>query len=136
MYKFSQKSKTNLATCHPLLQLIFNEVINHVDCTVLEGHRGEKEQNEAFDKGFSKVKYPNSKHNQSPSMAADVVPFPIDWKDTQRFILFIGIVLGISKMLLNGTNYELVSGIDWDNDLNIKEHSFLDYPHFELRQNA
>ena len=134
MYKFSQKSKTNLATCHPLLQLIFNEVINHVDCTVLEGHRGEKEQNEAFNKGFSKVKYPNSKHNQSPSMAADVVPFPIDWKDTQRFILFIGIVLGISKMLLNGTNYELVSGIDWDNDLNIKEHSFLDYPHFELKQ--
>lgn len=134
MYKFSQKSKTNLATCHPLLQLVFNEVINHVDCTVLEGHRGEKEQNEAFDKGFSKVRFPNSKHNTYPSMAADVVPFPIDWKDTQRFILFIGIVLGISKMLLNGTNYELVSGIDWDNDLNIKEHSFLDYPHFELRQ--
>lgn len=134
MYKFSQKSKTNLATCHPLLQLVFNEVINHVDCTVLEGHRGEKEQNEAFDKGFSKVRFPNSKHNTYPSMAADVVPFPIDWKDTQRFILFIGIVLGISKMLLNGTNYELISGIDWDNDLNIKEHSFLDYPHFELRQ--
>lgn len=134
MYKFSQKSKTNLATCHPLLQLIFNEVINHVDCTVLEGHRGEKEQNEAFNKGFSKVRFPNSKHNTYPSMAADVVPYPIDWKDTQRFILFIGIVLGISKMLLNGTNYELISGIDWDNDLNIKEHSFLDYPHFELRQ--
>lgn len=136
MYKFSQKSKTNLATCHPLLQLVFNEVINHVDCAVLEGHRGEKEQNEAFNKGFSKVRFPNSKHNTYPSMAADVVPFPIDWKDTQRFILFIGIVLGISKMLLNGTNYELISGIDWDNDLNIKEHSFLDYPHFELRQNA
>lgn len=134
MYKFSQKSKTNLATCHPLLQLVFNEVINHVDCTVLEGHRGEKEQNEAFNKGFSKVRFPNSKHNTYPSMAADVVPYPIDWKDTQRFILFIGIVLGISKMLLNGTNYELISGIDWDNDLNIKEHSFLDYPHFELRQ--
>lgn len=134
MYKFSQKSKTNLATCHPLLQLIFNEVINHVDCTVLEGHRGEKEQNEAFNKGFSKVRFPNSRHNTYPSMAADVVPYPIDWKDTQRFILFIGIVLGISKMLLNGTNYELISGIDWDNDLNIKEHSFLDYPHFELRQ--
>ena len=134
MYKFSQKSKTNLATCHPLLQLIFNEVINHVDCTVLEGHRGEKEQNEAFNKGFSKVRFPNSKHNTYPSMAADVVPYPIDWKDTQRFILFIGIVLGISKMLLNGTNYELISGIDWDNDLNIKEHSLLDYPHFELRQ--
>ena len=68
-------------------------------------------------------------------MAADVVPYPIDWKDTSRLLLFAGIVIGISKSVLKDTGYELSAGIDWDNDLNVKEHSFMDYPHFELRKN-
>jgi peptidoglycan L-alanyl-D-glutamate endopeptidase CwlK len=134
MYSFSQRSKNNLLSTHQLIQKVFNEVIKHYDCSIIEGHRGEKEQNEAFDKGFSKVRYPNSKHNQSPSMAADVVPYPIDWKDTSRLLLFAGIVIGISKSVLKDTGYELISGVDWDNDLNVKEHSFMDYPHFELKQ--
>jgi hypothetical protein len=46
--------------------------------------------------------------------------------------LFIGKVLGIASQLLKGTGYKLISGIDWNDNGHIKDHSFLDYPHFEL----
>lgn len=134
MPKFSHKSKNNLSTTHKLIQYVFNEVIKHVDCSILEGYRGEQEQNEAYEKGNSQVKFPNSKHNSYPSMAVDAVPFPIDWNDKTRLTYFSGIVIGISRVVLVGTGYEMISGIDWDNDLNIREHSFLDYPHFELKK--
>lgn len=134
MPKFSHKSKNNLATTHRLLQHVFNEVIKHVDCSVLEGYRDEEKQNEAYEKGNSQVKFPHSKHNTYPSMAVDVVPYPIDWNDKPRLTYFAGIVIGISRVVLIGTGYELISGIDWDNDTNIREHNFLDYPHFELRK--
>ena len=133
-YKFSNKSKQALDTAHQLLQEIFNTVIQYVDCTILEGHRGEKEQNEAYYKGNSQVKFPNSKHNKLPSLAVDAVPYPIDWNDRVRLAYFAGTVIGISKHILKDTGYVLISGIDWDNDNNVKEHQFLDFPHFELRK--
>ena len=132
MYKFSQKSKTQLSTTHKLIQFIFKEVIKHIDCTILEGHRNEKDQNTAFKNGTSLVKFPNSKHNTYPSMAIDAIPYPIDWNDRVRLAYFSGLVIGISRVLLLGTGYKLISGIDWDDDNNIQEHKFLDFPHFEL----
>ena len=45
MAKFGKKSRERLATCDPRLQKVFNEVIKHIDCSVLEGHRGEERQN-------------------------------------------------------------------------------------------
>ena len=38
---FGRRSKKQLSTCDKKLQDVFNEVIKHVDCSVLEGHRGE-----------------------------------------------------------------------------------------------
>ena len=112
--------------------MIFNEAIKHCDVTILEGHRGEKEQNEAFDKGFSKLRFPFSKHNDYPSMAVDAAPFPIDWKDTQRFAYFAGFIIGLGRLMLKGTGYKLISGADWNDNFYTKDHSFLDFPHFEL----
>ena len=54
MAKFGKKSKMVLSTCEKDLQKVFNEVIKHVDCSVIEGHRSEKRQNELFEKGFTK----------------------------------------------------------------------------------
>lgn len=131
-FNFSDRSKSQLATTDELIQLVLNEAINHIDFTILEGYRNEEKQNEAYENGFSKVKYPNSKHNSQPSKAVDAVPYPINWKDTERLAYFAGFIVGMSRLLLHGTGYKLISGIDWDDDNNIKEHSFLDYPHFEL----
>ena len=39
MPKFSDKSAARLATCHPDIQAVLNEVIKYRDCTILEGVR-------------------------------------------------------------------------------------------------
>ena len=99
MPAFSNRSKNNLNECHEDLQRLFNEVIQHYDCTVIEGYRGRQEQNEAFRTGKSRLKYPGSKHNKRPSLAIDVVPYPIDWNDWKRFYYF-----GVFGFDAGGTN--------------------------------
>lgn len=134
MSKFSDRSKERLATCHPDLQTIFNEVIKRTDCSVLCGERTEDEQNAAFRDGLSQLKFPESRHNTSPSMAVDVVPYPIDWKDRSRFCHFAGFVLGTAEMLkiVGKISHDLRWGGDWDRDNDLKDNIFNDFPHFEL----
>ena len=100
MPTFSKSSLEKLSTCDERLQRVFNEVIKHYDCTVICGHRGEKEQNEAFIKGFSKLRFPDSKHNSMPSKAIDVVPFPFtNWNHKLKFVHFAGYVLATAHHL-------------------------------------
>ena len=99
MPRFSAKSKSRLNTCDKRLVELFNEVVKGFDCTIIEGHRGKEKQDAAFNKGNSKVKFPNGKHNKSPSVAVDVAPYPIDWKDRDRFHYFGGYVLGIAAKM-------------------------------------
>ena len=129
MPKFGRTSKKRLETCHPKLQKVMKEVIKHVDCTILCGHRGEKEQNEAVATGHSNVGWPNGRHNKYPSNAVDVAPWPLDWQDYERFTLFAGFVLGIAKSM----DIELIWGNDWDGDFETKDTNLKDYPHFELK---
>ena len=49
MPRFGRKSRERLATCDEKLQKLFNEVIHYVDCSVLEGHRGEERQNKLYE---------------------------------------------------------------------------------------
>jgi peptidoglycan L-alanyl-D-glutamate endopeptidase CwlK len=130
MPSFSKASKDNLATCHPDIQKVLNEAIKYVDFTVICGHRGQQEQDEAFAKGFSKIKWPNGKHNKFPSEAVDVAPYSngIHWDDLEAFTYLAGIIKGISFTM----GIKLRMGVDWDGDLLVKEHSFKDRPHIEL----
>lgn len=132
--QFSANSKRRLDTCHEAIQAVMNIASLWVDITILDGHRGQVRQNEAYQKGYSQLKYPHSKHNKIPSLAVDIAPYPIDWKDTGRFKLFIGKILMIADILLRHTEWELISGVDWDSDSFVKDHTFLDHPHFELRK--
>ena len=65
MPRFGKRSKERLSSCHEDLQDLFNEVIKHVDCSVLEGHRSAERQDKLFDEGKTKVKYPKGRHNAS-----------------------------------------------------------------------
>lgn len=134
MPKFGSRSLSNLSECHPDLQVLFGEVIEHFDCAVIEGRRGQEEQDRLFDAGKSKLKFPRSMHNKSPSMAADVVPYPIDWNDHRRFYLFGGFVLGVAAKLLDtgDMTHRVRYGGDWDMDFSISDQTFHDLPHFEL----
>ena len=125
---FSQRSKENLNQCHADLQILFNDVIQHFDCSVICGYRGIEEQEEAFRTGKSKARFGESKHNHYPSMAVDVVPYPIDWEDKERFALLAGFVQGRAVAL--GINIRW--GGDWDRDKKTADETFLDMPHFEL----
>lgn len=139
MAKFGKQSTSNLDEAHKDLQTIFNEVIKYFDCSIIEGHRGEYEQNEAFYKGLSKVKFPNSKHNSEPSMAIDAVPYYKDkphirWNDSSRMDYFAGYVMGIASLLKNRgiIDHALRWGNDWDMDTRTDDTNFIDRPHFEL----
>jgi len=128
MYKFGKSSQARLDTCHPSIQAILEEAIQIVDFTVLCGHRTKEEQDDVFHKGMSKVQFPNSRHNTMPSQAVDIAPYPIDWNNLERFTHLIGIIRGIA----HSKGIDIRCGIDWDCDGDITDHSFMDYPHFEL----
>tara|TARA_R100000808_G_scaffold284_2_gene1695 strand:+ start:1298 stop:1696 length:399 start_codon:yes stop_codon:yes gene_type:complete len=128
MPKFGRRSRERLATCHEDLQDLFNEVIKHVDCSVLEGHRNGERQDKLFEEGKTKVRYPNGRHNASPSRAVDVVPYPIDWDDRERFHLFAGFVLGIAESM----EIKVRWGGDWNKNFEVDDNQFDDFPHFEL----
>lgn len=120
-YAFSKTSKSRLATCDVALQLLFNEVIKERDCTILCGYRGEAEQEKAFAEGKSKAHFGQSKHNKTPSEAVDVMPYPINWNDSEGLADFAGFV--ISKAADLGIN------IRWGGNF---KNGFFDGPHYEM----
>jgi len=137
MPSFGSASQKRLATLHPDLQTIMHEAIKVMDFSIVCGYRIEEAQNKAFEDGASTKQWPDSKHNQDPSIAVDIAPWDpymrngkggIDWQNTDRFILLAGIVKGIAHTL----EIPIRWGGDFDNDTFIKDQSFIDMPHIEL----
>lgn len=117
--KFGAKSLERLRTCHDDLQLLCHAILEEMDITVLCGHRGEQDQNEAFQRGNSKLKFPKSKHNVMPSLAVDIAPYPVDWSDIEKFEK----MCAIAERLADKMGIDIRLGRDF---------SFKDYPHIEL----
>jgi len=122
-FKFSKKSLERISECHPNLQKIAHELIKELDVTVLCGHRGERDQNHAFNTGKSKLRWPRSKHNQAPSLAIDIAPYPIDWNNIPRFEDMCDRI----KRIASSLKIKIRQG---------REFSFSDYPHTELHDKA
>lgn len=114
-------------TCDVRLQQVVRAAIERMDFTVLCGHRGEVEQNEAYERGFSKLKFPKSNHNSVPSKAVDLAPYPIDWKDLDRFKVLMLIV----KSEAAERGIKLRFGWDWNGNEKADER-FVDWPHVEI----
>lgn len=129
MPKFSDKSKRILKTVHPDLAMIMHLVIQDFDFTVISGQRGQKEQTDIYNAGNSKTPWPKSKHNAMPkSLAVDIAPYPVDWNDSERFILLAGYILATAK----GLGVELRWGGDWSRNFMRTKHKFKDLGHFEM----
>ena len=128
MPTFGARSLKQLQTCDPKIQEVLNEAIKHYDFSILEGHRTEEKQKEYFESGASKVSFPYSKHNSFPSLAVDIVPYPIDWDDRERFHLFAGFVLGIAQSMEINIRW----GGDWNKNFEVDDNNFDDFPHFEI----
>ena len=130
MPSFGRKSRERLKTCNGDLQTLFEFIVKDFDCSILEGYRGEETQNKYFHEGKSLVKYPNGKHNDYPSLAVDVAPYPINFKDRDRFHFFAGYVRAIADEL----GIKIRWGGNWSNDLEkgFKRNEIDDLVHFEL----
>jgi peptidoglycan L-alanyl-D-glutamate endopeptidase CwlK len=125
-------SQRKLSTCHPDLIRLIERAAQYYEFTVTCGHRGEKEQNVAYDNKRSKVRYPNSRHNRKPSRAVDLAPIRkvitddnrekwfIDWNDIGEFRR-----LG---MYVEDLAMEMDIKIKWGG----RFKSFVDMPHFQL----
>ena len=136
MNTFSETSKARLKTCHQDLQILFAHVIQEYDCTIICGHRDKEEQDKAFYAGYSKLKYPQSKHNKHPSLAVDAAPFEkthIDWSKSQ-ILFFAGFVKGVAyELYVTGViSHRIRLGADWNQNNDIDDQTFLDAPHFEI----
>lgn len=113
-------SKAKLATCHGELQLLIERVANGVDegdltyagvkdIVVTCGYRGEAEQNKAVAEGNSRLPWPCSKHNRTPSDAVDVVPYPEKWSDAEKLKVLHAYIAGVA----HGMGISLFD-ISWD----------------------
>ena len=89
-------SKLKMKSLDERLQDILNEAILYTDFSVIWGFRGEESQNKAYNEGHSRLTWPESKHNQIPSTAVDLAPYPINWADVQAFAYLAGVVMTIA----------------------------------------
>jgi peptidoglycan LD-endopeptidase CwlK len=118
-FVFGKRSLERLSECHPDLQRIAHELIKEMDVTVLCGHRSKEEQDKAFNSGYSKLRWPLSKHNQTPALAMDLAPYPVDFSARARFLEMRERIRAIAKRLDISVRF-----ISWD------------LPHVELAQSV
>lgn len=135
---FGERSESYLMTCERDIQLVMRQAIKKgPDFTIICGHRTPEEQYKLYQKGRTEpgdiVTHidglsKRSWHNHSPSRAVDIAPWPIDWKDPDRFKVLAGYILGTADAM----SIKLTWGADWDHDYTLSDERFVDLPHFEL----
>ena len=119
-------SLNRLKTCHPDLIKLILRVDEIYPVHVICGYRGKEDQDKAFKDKKSKLKFPESKHNKSPSLAVDIVPDPdrnpktISWVDLDAFEIMLLAVESIAD------DYKIKIRLG-------RDFSFKDFPHIELR---
>ena len=134
-FKWGSKSAAILKEIHPELVDVFLCAINHIDYSLIDGSRGEAEQEHLFNTGMSKAHYGESKHNPSHPLisggkvwAVDAVPYPSMWNDTELMADCAYFVLGLA----HAKGVQLLWGGDWNFNGKYSDENFFDAAHFEL----
>lgn len=157
MNKFGERSQAQLSTCDTRLQVLARKVLASKDHSIIQGHRGQAEQDAAFASGNSKLKWPDGKHNKLPSVAMDVQTYPRPADVTFTFnpdlmslselrqevkslrtrlrqqplredqIYLLGIYRGVALE----AGIPLRTGADWDQDGELADNGFDDLFHVE-----
>lgn len=96
------------------------------DITITEGYRSAARQKELFAQGATKVL--TSRHMSGN--AIDMCPYPVDYKDTKRFVIMAQHMFAAAKAL----NITIRWGGNWSriDETQKPPSSFVDMPHFEL----
>ncbi len=139
-YSFGRQSRKNLNTADRRLQEIAETVLSYgvMDFSVIEGHRTVERQQELYNADPPKTHIDGvtrkGKHNYSPSLAIDVLPYPAEingvsvWKDRTRFCVLAGLFYAAAAEL----GIKIRWGGDWDGDGNNADSKLDDLPHFEV----
>lgn len=154
MAKFGQKSNTRLSSCTRDIQTIMMEVVKHFDCMIVEGNRTAERQNEHWSKGrkleqlssdptkrdswivIDKDKIvthkdgyeKKSRHQNYPSDAVDVVPYPSLWADRNKLIELRGVIKYVQEKLL--AEGKIANTLDNGADL----WKGFDLPHYQMKK--
>lgn len=122
---------------------LFKEGLSKIDGYNIRGyHQGrpllneiEKQYALSLDTKFTKI---DEIGDECVSYAFDCAPYPIDFsskfKKIARFYAMAYVIITIAEQELEGTDYYLRWGGDWDRDNDFEDQNFDDLMHFELRR--
>lgn len=124
--KLGKASLAKLDTIKPELRAVCLKAFETMpfDITVIEGVRTLERQKQLLAQGATKTL--NSKHLVRE--AVDMAPYPVDWKNLDRFRTMRDHMFEAAKEL--GTKIRW--GGDWNRNGDSKDEKFYDGPHFEL----
>ena len=128
--------KTSLARLQGVDETLVNVVkraieISEVDFTVMEGVRTLERQRELYAQGRTapgKIVTWTMKSRHIEGKAVDLVPYPLDWNDLEKFNKIKDAMLQAAREL----DVNLRWGADWDGDGKYREKGEYDSPHFEI----
>lgn len=127
-FPFGSRSKRVRSELCPELQFVTALIGDYMNTSLFQGFRNEADQNLAYASKTSKLKWPHSKHNKTPSDAVDMAPYPINWDDVEGIRYFAGLVVGMAIPY----GIELRNGGDWDQDGDVHDQELIDLVHFEV----
>ena len=128
--------KTSLARLKGVDETLVNVVkraieISEVDFTVLEGVRTLERQRELYAQGRTapgNIVTWTMKSRHIEGKAVDLVPYPLDWNDLEKFKKIKDAMFQAAREL----DVNLRWGADWDGDGKYREKGEYDSPHFEI----
>lgn len=128
--------KTSLSRLQGVDETLVNVVkraieISEVDFTVMEGVRTLERQRELYAQGRTapgKIVTWTMKSRHIEGKAVDLVPYPLDWNDLEKFNKIKDAMFQAAREL----DVNLRWGADWDGDGHYREKGEYDSPHFEI----
>ena len=153
MPSFGTTSIKRLQECDDRIQIICYDAIQLVDFSIVTGHRTKEKQDSLYPK-YTKVKWPNSKHNTMPSIAIDIAPYikpygvifgnSDDIAEMKRLrgcttaeanafvIKAYARMIGTVEAMAYKRGIDIRVGMDWDGDYDMLDQKFHDLGHWEL----
>ena len=129
---WGNKSRKVYETLDPRLQVWCDRMLHDVsDISLLVGYRDREAQNGLFENGFSKLRFPDSRHNRRPSLAVDLQPYPRPLH-TSKLWGALGYLAGRGHTIAEELGFDLRRGGDWDGDGDLTDQDFDDLFHWEI----
>jgi len=130
MPKFGKKSLERRAMLCKDLRALVDEVIKYYDFSIVCSHRGQEEQERAFNAGNSKAHFGQSAHNFFPSFAVDIYPYPTPYVQKKGVLYLDDNSPEWNKMVCTFKNTAKMMGIDIVCGADFK--TLKDFPHIEI----